>query len=63
MVGSRYGRRPNPTPNPNPIPDPNPDPKAGQKRGCPAFEFFSSFRTADHDFTPDINSELKIPGN
>ena len=42
LLGSRYGRRPNPTPdsNPNPNPDPKPQPKRAknsQKRGCAAF--------------------------
>ena len=40
LVGSRYGRRPNPTPNPNPNPNPNPDPNPGRKRSCPAFQIF-----------------------
>ena len=47
LLGSRYGRRPNPTPDSNPNPDPKPHPKRAKplhKRGCAAFasnqEFF-----------------------
>ena len=42
LVGSRYGRRPDPTHNPNPAPNPesNSDqdgPETSEKRGCAAF--------------------------
>ena len=42
LLGTRHGRRHNPTPdsNPNPNPDPRPRPKranTGHKRGCAAF--------------------------
>lgn len=41
LVGSRYGRRPNPTPNPNPYPNRTQNgPETGEKRGCAAFDDF-----------------------
>ena len=40
LVGSRYGRRPNPTPNPNPTANPDPDPKRAGNRDCAGFRPF-----------------------
>ena len=68
MVESRHARRPNATPIPNPHPNSSPDPQPDPKRVRNGPEMplrrvrviFRMFRTADHDYPPDMVRSIYI---